>query len=73
MITGTHAEGVTVGPRERERRFVKQRVDRSHRGVVVRQRRSPPWTRGEKAVLILSLALLFAAMVLAVVLFVLPT
>ena len=72
-MMGPHAEGVTVGPKERERRLTKQRVDRSHRGVSVRQRRPPPWTIGEKAVLILSLALLFAAMVLAVVLFVLPT
>jgi hypothetical protein len=72
-MMGPHAEGETVGPKERERRLTKQRVDRSHRGVSVRQRRSPPWTIGEKAVLILSLALLFAAMVLAVVLFVLPT
>ena len=70
---GTHAEGVTVGPRERERRLVKQRVDRSHRGVVVRQRRSPPWTRGEKAVLVLGIALTVVAVILAIVLFVLPT
>ena len=62
-------EGVIVGPKERERRLAKQREDRSHRGVVVRQRRSPPWTIGEKAVLVLSLAFLFAAaMVLGVVL-----
>ena len=58
-----------MGPKERERRLTKQRVDRSHRGVVVRQSHPPPWTLGEKAVLILSFALLFAAMVLAVVLF----
>jgi len=72
MMVGQHAEGVTVDPKERERRLAKQRVDRSHRGVVVvRQPRPPPWTMGEKAVLILSLALLFAAMVLAVLLFLL--
>ena len=73
MMMGPHAEGATVGPRERERRLAKQRVDRSHRGVVVRQRRLPPWTRGEKAVLILSIALTAVAVILAVVLFVLPT
>jgi hypothetical protein len=62
-----------VGPKERERRLAKQRVDRSHRGVVVRQSHPPSWTLGEKAVLILSFALLFAAMVLAVAMFILPT
>jgi hypothetical protein len=37
--------------------------------VVDRQRRTPAWTMGEKAVLVLSLAFLFAAtMVLGVVL-----
>jgi hypothetical protein len=72
-MMGPHAEGVTVGPRERERRLVKQRVDRSHIGVVVRQRRSPPWTRGEKAVLVLGIALTVVAVILAIVLFVLPT
>ena len=63
-------EGINnVSPKERERRLAKQRIDRSHRGVVVRQRRPPAWTRGEKAVLILSFAFLFAAMmVLGVVL-----
>ena len=67
-------KGVDVRPKERERRLAKQRVDRSHRGVVVvRQCRPPPWTRGEKAVLVLSLAFLFAAMGLAIVMFVLPT
>ena len=73
MMMGPHAEGVTVGPKERERRLTKQRVDRSHRGVSVRQRRSPPWTLGEKAALVVSLALIFAGMVLVVVMFVLPT
>ena len=62
-------EGATVGPKERERRLAKQRVDRSHRGVVVRDRRPPPWTIGEKAVLVLSLAFSFAGTALAVVLF----
>ena len=66
-------EGVSVGPKERERRLAKQRVDRSHRGGVVRQRRSPPWTMGEKDVLVLSLAFIFAGMVLAIVVLVLPT
>ena len=67
-------KGVIVGPKEREPRLANQRVDRSHRrGGGVRRRGAPPWTRGEKAVLVLSLALLFAAMGLAVVMFVLPT
>jgi hypothetical protein len=61
-------EGVAVGPKERKRRLAKQRVDRSHRGVFVRQHRPPALTRGEKAVVVLSLAFLFAAMVLGVVL-----
>jgi hypothetical protein len=66
-------EGVEhVGPKERERRLAEHRVDRSHRGVVVRQRRPPLWTRGEKAVLVLILALIFAAVNLTVVLVVLP-
>jgi hypothetical protein len=66
-------EGVDVRPKERERRLAKQRVDRSHRGVVVvvRQCRPPPWTTGEKAVLALSIAILFADVFLAVLLFVL--
>jgi hypothetical protein len=68
-----YVEGVSVGPKERERRLAKHLVDRSHRGVVVRKRRLPPWTLGEKAALIVSLAFIFAGMVLAVVLFVLPT
>jgi hypothetical protein len=66
---GPYVEGVkNMSPKERERRLTKQRVDRSHRGVVVRQCRPPPWTRGEKAVLVLSLAFIFAAMGLGVVL-----
>jgi hypothetical protein len=60
-----------VGPKERERRLAKHLVDRSHRGVSVRRRRHPPWTLGEKDVLVLSLAFIFAAMVLAVVMFLL--
>jgi hypothetical protein len=62
-----------VGPKERKRRLAKQRVDRSHRRVIDRQRRPPPWTSGEKAELVLSLALIFAAVILVVVPFVLPT
>jgi hypothetical protein len=60
-----------VRPRERERRLAKQRVDRSHRGIVVRQRRPPPWTLGEKDVLVLSLAFIFAGVILAILFFVL--
>jgi hypothetical protein len=76
-----------VEPKGRERRLARQRVDRSHRGVVVRgvvvrgvvvrgvvvrgvvvrQRRPPPLTPGEKAVLVLSLAFIFAAVALALV------
>ena len=33
--------------------------------MIVRERRSPPWTLGEKAALVVSLALIFAGMVLA--------
>jgi len=69
-------EGVNnVSPRERERRLVEQRVDRSHRSTGgIRGRRQPrPWTRGKKDELVLSLALLFAAVILVVVPFVLPT
>jgi hypothetical protein len=59
-------------PKGRERRLARQQVDRSHRGVVVRgvvvgQRRPPPLTPGEKAVLVLSLAFIFAAVALALV------
>ena len=64
-------KGVDVRPKERERRLAKQRVDRSHRGVVgVRQCRPPPWTIGERAVLALSFFILFADVLLAVLLFV---
>ena len=67
-------EGVSVGPKERERRLAKHLVDRNHRRRgVVRKRRSPPWTLVEKDVLVLSLAFIFAAIVLAIVVFVLPT
>ncbi len=72
MMGGANTEGATVRPQERERRLTKQRVDRSHRGVTVRQRHPPLWTLGEKAVIIVSLAFLFAGVVLAVVMFVLP-
>jgi hypothetical protein len=68
-----YLEGVNnVSPKERERRFAEQRVDRSHRSRGSRHRRyrRPPWTRGEKAVLVMCLALIFAAMVLSVLLFV---
>ena len=65
-------EGVSVGPKERERRLAKQRVDRSHRTRGNRRvHRRTPWTRGEKAVLVLSLAFIFAGVVLAVVMFLL--
>jgi hypothetical protein len=58
-------EGVAVGPKERKRRLAKQRVDRSHRTRGNRRvHRRTPWTRGEKAVLVLSFAFLFASMVL---------
>jgi hypothetical protein len=71
MMVGPHAEGVIVGPKELERRVTKPRADRSHRGVVVCQNRPPPWTRGEKAVLVLSLALALVAVILAILLFLL--
>jgi hypothetical protein len=73
MMGIANTEGATVRPQERERRLTKQRVDRSHRGVAVRQSRPTPWTLGEKDVLVLSLAFIFAGVVLAVVLVVLPT
>jgi hypothetical protein len=58
-------EGVSVGPKERKRRLAKQRVDRSHRRRGNRRgHRRTPLTRGEKVVLVLSFAFLFAAMVL---------
>ena len=68
-------EGVSVDPKERERRLAKQRVDRSHRrrGVIRGGRRPPPWRRRKKAELVLSLALIFASVILVVVPFVLPT
>ena len=68
-------EGGSVGPKERERRLAKQRVDRSHRstGGRRRRRRPLPLTIGEKDALVLSLAFIFAGVVLAVVMFVLST
>jgi hypothetical protein len=58
-------EGIAVGPKERKRRLAKQRVDRSHRTRGNRRgHRRTPLTRGEKAVLVLSFAFLFASMVL---------
>ena len=68
-------KGVTVGPKEREPQLRNQRVDRSHRrgGECRRRGRPPPppppqWTRVEKFMLVLSLALLLAEVVLAGVL-----
>jgi hypothetical protein len=61
---GAQVEGVHVGPIERERRLAKHLVDRSHRGVAVRQRRPPSGTLGEEAALVLSLAFIFAAVAL---------
>ena len=68
-------EGVYVGPKERERRLAKQLVDRSHRrrNGIRGRRRTRPWTRGKKAELVRSLALLFAAVILVVMPFVLLT
>ncbi len=61
-----------MGPRERERRLAtNQRIDRSHRRRSDSWHRPPSWTRGEKAVLVLSYALI-VAVILAIVLFVLP-
>ncbi len=59
-------EGVSVGPKERERRLAKHLVDRSHRGRNGRRRRHRPmWTRAEKALLVLCLALIFAEVAVA--------
>jgi hypothetical protein len=67
-------KGGSVGPKERERRLVEQRVDRSHRRTSGRgRRRPPPWTMGEKDVLVLTLAFIFAGIVLAIVMFLLRT
>ncbi len=70
-----YVEGVNkVSPKERERRLAKHLVDRSHRTRNGhRRRRPPPWTREKRAELVLSLALLFAAVILVVVPFVLST
>jgi hypothetical protein len=64
-----------VAPKERERRLAEQPVDRSHRrrGGIRGRRRPRPWPRKKKAELVLSLALFFAAVILVVVPFVLPT
>lgn len=54
-------EGVSVWPKERERRLAKHLVDRSHRGRNGRRRGRPPLrTRAEKALLVLCLALILA-------------
>jgi hypothetical protein len=58
-----------VSPKERKRRLAKHLVDRSHRGVAVRYRRSPSWTLGEKAALVLSLAFILGAAVITALLF----
>ena len=64
-----HVEGDNkVSPKERKRRLAKHLVDRNHRGVVLRYRRPPSWTLGEKAALVLSLAFIFAAVVLTLAL-----
>jgi len=65
-------EGVSVVPKERELPL-EHRVDRSHRRRVSRRRRRHrlPWTRGEKAMLVLSLVLAVAEAILAVEMFVL--
>ncbi len=69
---GPYVEGVGVGPKERERRLARQLIDRSHRRRSSHRRRRcqrPPWTLGEKAALVLSLAFILAEVVLAVVMF----
>ena len=60
-------EGATVGPKEREPRLANQRVDRSHRRGGSRRQRPPRWTKGEKALLVLVVALFVAEVVLTVV------
>jgi hypothetical protein len=72
---GLHAEGVIVGPKERERRLTERRVDRSHRrrGGIRGRRGARLWTREKMAELVLSLTFLFASAILVVVPFVLPT
>ena len=68
---GPHTGGVyDVSPKGRQRRLAEHLVDRSHRGGV-RRRRPPPWTLGQKALLVMSLAFIFAAMILAVAIFLL--
>ena len=67
-------EGVNVGPKERKRRIGRPVVDRRHRRNSRRQRRQDlQLTRGEKIVLILGIVLAVVTVILAVVLFVLPT
>ena len=68
-------EGAIVGPKERERRLAKQRVDRSHRrrGGIRGRGRPRPWTRSKKGEFVLSIALPFAAVFLVAAPFVLPT
>ncbi len=61
-------EGINdVSPKGRERRLAKHLVDRSHRRGAGR-RLPPSWTRVEKALLVLIVALLLAEVALAVVL-----
>jgi hypothetical protein len=60
-------EGVSMGPKERERRLAKHLVDRSHRRRNGRRRRAPAWAKGEKAALVVCLSVLCAEEVLAVV------
>ena len=61
-------EGLSMGPKERERRLAKHLVDRSHRRRNgLRRRRPPAWTKGEKAALVVCLSVLCAEEVLAVV------
>jgi hypothetical protein len=64
-----------VGPKERKLRTGQPVVERRHRRGSSRPRRhqSSPWTRGEKVVLVLGIALAVVAVILAIVLFVLPT
>ena len=59
-------EGVHMGPKERERRLAEQRVDRSHRRRgVVRRRRSPRWTLGEQAALVLTITFILSEAILS--------
>jgi hypothetical protein len=49
-----------MSPKGGQRRLAEHLVDRSHRAVV-RKRRSPPWTSGQKALLVMTLASIFPA------------